>query len=112
MVYNREREVVMRMHRTNIYLDAEQVRALKHLAAESQCSVAELVRRAVDDYLARAFRGEKDWGERFDELVARIQRRMPADVTPEEIEADITAAREEVRERRRSARAAAHARGR
>ncbi len=100
------------MHRTNIYLDAEQVRALKHLAAESQCSVAELVRRAVDDYLARAFRDEKDWGERFDELVARIQRRMPADVTPQEIEADITAAREEVRERRRSARAAAHARGR
>lgn len=112
MVYNREREGVMRMHRTNIYLDAEQVRALKHLAAESRCSAAELVRRAVDDYLARAFRDEKDWGERFDDLVARIQRRIPADVTPEEIEADITAAGEEVRGRRRLARAATHARGR
>jgi uncharacterized OsmC-like protein len=48
MIHNREREGVMRMHQTNIYLDAEQVRALKHLAAEPQCSVAELVRRAVD----------------------------------------------------------------
>ena len=35
------------MYRTNIYLDAEQVRALRHLAAEDMCSVAELVRRAV-----------------------------------------------------------------
>lgn len=28
------------MHRTNIYLDDEQLRALKHLAAEEHASVA------------------------------------------------------------------------
>ena len=32
------------------------------------------------------------------DLVDRIQRRIPANVTPEEVEADITAARAEVRE--------------
>ncbi|MBI4491170.1 MAG: CopG family transcriptional regulator [Chloroflexi bacterium] len=100
------------MHRTNIFLDSEQVRALKHLAAEERRSVAELVRRAVDEYLARRFRDGTDWGERFDQLVARIQQRIPVEVTPEEIEADITAAREEVRQAHRAAGAAADARGR
>ena len=95
------------MYRTNIYLDEEETQALRHLAAEERCSVAELVRRAVDQYLARRFREEKDWGERFDELVARIQRRIPAEVTPAGVEADITTARAEVRRARRTARAAA-----
>lgn len=88
------------MYRTNIYLDAEQVRALRYLAAEEHRSIARLVRQAIDQYLAREFRDGKDWGERFDDLVARIQQRIPSDVTPEEIEADITAAREEVRQAR------------
>ena len=45
--------------------------------------------------------------QRFAALVERIQRRMPPNVTPEEIESDITAARAEVRDahrRRRSTR--------
>ncbi len=104
MMYNAGKGV-MSMYRTNIYLDEEETRALKHLAAEERCSVAELVRQAVDQYLARRLGEDKDWGGRFDELVARIQRRLPAEVTPEEIEADITAAREEVRRARRAARA-------
>ena len=85
------------MQRTNIYLDDDQIRALKHLAAEERQTVAVLVRRAVDEYLASRFRDSADWGERFDALVARIQSRIPAGVTPEQIEADITAAHEEVR---------------
>jgi len=90
------------MRRTNIYLDDEQLRALKHLAAEEQASVADLVRKAVDAYLAQRFSSDKDWGRRFDDLAERIQRRVPAGVTPVEIEADITAARAEVREGRQS----------
>ena len=43
------------MRRTNIYLDDDQLRALKHLAAEQQQSLAILVRRAVDEFLARRF---------------------------------------------------------
>lgn len=100
------------MYRTNIYLDEEQTRALKHLAAEEGCSVAQLVRRAVDAYLAQRFPDGKAWGERFDSLVARIQSRIPADVRHEEIEADITAAREEIRERRRASRESGDASGR
>jgi hypothetical protein len=36
-------------------------------------------------------------GRRFDELSARVREHMPAVVPPEEVEADITAARAEVR---------------
>jgi hypothetical protein len=89
------------MRRTNIYLDDDQLRALKHLAVEEHQSQAVLVRRAVDEFLARRFKGRADWGERFDALVQRIQTRIPADITPEQIEADITAARHEVRQAHR-----------
>jgi hypothetical protein len=85
------------MHRTNIYLDDDQVRALKHLAAEEQESVAVLVRRAVDEFLGRRFQERDNWGERFDALVSRIQSRVRSGVSADEIEADITAAREAVR---------------
>ncbi len=99
------------MRRTNIYLDDEQLKALKHLAAEQHASVADLVRKAVDAYLAPHFSSSDEWGRRFDDLVDRIQRRMPPGVTPQEIEADITAARAEVREAHKTRRAAsAHAR--
>ena len=100
------------MQRTNIYLDEDQLRALKHLAVEEQQSVALLVRRAVDEFLARRFEEHNDWGERFDALVSRIQSRIPAHLTSEQIEADIGAAREEVRQMHQAARAAASAHGR
>jgi hypothetical protein len=101
------------MHRTNVYLNGDQVRALKHLAAEKQCSVAELVRRAVDDYLDQHAGSGQNWGRRFDDLVARIGSRRQGGVTADEIEADITAARAEVRQARAAARAATDgARGR
>lgn len=97
------------MRRTNIYLDDDQLRALKHLAIEERQSLAVLVRRAVDAFLAERFKDRDDWGERFDALVDRIQRRIPAAVTPEQVEADITAAREEVRDSHRAARATSRA---
>lgn len=100
------------MQRTNIYLDEDQLKALKHLAVEEQQSVALLVRRAVDEFLTRQFAERTDWGDRFDALVQRIRSRVPARLTPEQIEADITAARQEVRQSHRSARAAASARSR
>lgn len=100
------------MRRTNIYLDDHQLRALKHLAVEEQQSLAAVVRRALDEFLARRFTDQAGWSERFDALVQRIQSRIPAAVTPEQIEADITAARGEVRQAHRAARAASGARGR
>mgnify|MGYP005808435467 CR=1 FL=1 len=100
------------MQRTNIYLDEDQLRALKHLAAEEQQSVAVLVRHAVDEFLARRFEEHTDWGERFDALANRIRSRIPADLIPEQIEVDIGEAREEVRQAHRAARAASSARRR
>jgi len=99
------------MRRTNIYLDDDQLRALKHLAAEQQQSLAILVRRAVDEFLARRFSERGDWGERFDALVQRVQSRVPKDISSEQVESDITAAREEVRQERRDVRTATRARG-
>jgi hypothetical protein len=93
------------VQRTNIYLDDEQVRALKHLAAEERQTVAALVRLAVDQYLAQHFRDPADWGQRFDALVTRIQSRIPPGLTPAQIEADITDSRREVRRAHRHARA-------
>jgi antitoxin (DNA-binding transcriptional repressor) of toxin-antitoxin stability system len=40
------------------------------------------------------------WQQALDEAVAQIRSGIPADVTPAEIEADITAASEEVRQER------------
>jgi Arc/MetJ-type ribon-helix-helix transcriptional regulator len=92
------------MQRTNIYLSEDQLRALKHLAAEERQSVADLVRQAVDAYLAKRFAEDAAWRERFDELIERVRSRLPATLPPEEIEADITAAREEVRRAHHAAR--------
>ena len=92
------------MRRTNIYLDEDQLRSLKHLAAEDERRVAELVREAIDDYLARRLADDAAWRERFDRLVERVRARVPAGISPDEIEADITAARDEVRQAHRAAR--------
>lgn len=83
----------MRMQRTNIYLEDEQLRALKHLAAEERQSVADLVREAVDDYLSRRMADDALWRERLDALLTRVRQQIPADVHCEEIEADIGEAR-------------------
>jgi len=69
----------------------EQLRELERLAAEERRSVDELVQFAVGDYLVRRRHDWSDWGRRWDALAADVQSRMPADVTPDEIEADITA---------------------
>ena len=92
------------MQRT-IELPEEQVQELERLAAKEQRSLDQEVQLAVSDYLARRQRDWTEWGRRWDALVADIQSRMPANVTPEEIEADITAASAEVRAERAARRA-------
>lgn len=92
------------MQRTNVYLDEDQLHALKHLAAAQNRSVAAVVRQAVNVYLAEQFVEDAEWLERFDSLVERIQSRIPPDITPEEIEADITVVSEERRRERIAAR--------
>ena len=93
------------MQRTNIYLDDDQLHLLKHLAAEEGQSVAGLVRQAVDAYLAQRLNSDSAWTERLTKLLDRVRSRMPATIPAEEIEADITAARQEVRQAHHAARA-------
>lgn len=89
------------MRRTNIYLEEEQVRALKHLAAEERQSMADLVREAVDDFLARRMTNETSWRERFETLIERASSRGPA-----EIDDDLSAVDNEVRRGHHTARPA------
>lgn len=84
------------MQRTNIYLDEDQLRMLKHLAVEEHQSVADLVRRAVDAYLAQRIADNRAWREQLDHLIERIHSRLPATISSREIEADVTAAPQEV----------------
>jgi hypothetical protein len=97
------------MKRTSIYLEEEELKLLKHLAVEEEASLAELVRRAVRWYLATAAGrvqampqrlGDREWGRRLDELLRALRSRLQV-APPEEIEAEITTAREEAREARR-----------
>ena len=84
------------MKRT-IELLEEQVLQLGRIASLEHRAVDEIVRAAVEGYLARRTR---DWSmrrRRFDELVARVREHLPTDAKPEEIEADTMRAREEVR---------------
>ena len=92
------------MQRTNVYLDDDQLRALRLLAAEEGQSVAKLVRVAVDQLLVGKLAAQANWGRRLDQLVTRIQARVPASTTSDETEADITAARAEVKRSRRAGR--------
>lgn len=92
------------MQRTNIYLDDEQLRALKHLAVEEHQSMADIVRKAVDEYLAKHLVEDTAWQERLNTLIERVRSRLPTDFTSAEIEADISTVREDVREAHRTAR--------
>jgi len=62
--------------RTQIYLDEKQRRALKMLAASTDQSVSDLVRRAVDRLLSDEFVG-KDWGTELSALVGRLRKTGP-----------------------------------
>jgi hypothetical protein len=99
--------------RTNIYLDEEQARLLRHLAVEEGRSFTDLVREALNAYLAQ--RGLEstspvvgprrsipvdEWRSRFAEALCRIRAHAPADLDADAIESEITAARDEVRRER------------
>jgi hypothetical protein len=93
------------MKRTNIYLEEDQLRLLKHLAVEEGRSFTELVRQALKEFLEhhhppreRTFSPE-EWNRRLEHLLSRVRRRAQP-FPPEEVEADVTAAVKESRRRR------------
>ena len=88
------------MRRTNIFLAEEQLDGLRTLAASRGESVATVVRDAVDQYLTQHL-DRDEVVSRLDDILARLSARVPTTINPDEIERDITLAREEVRAARR-----------
>ena len=109
------------MKRTNVYLEEEQSRLLRHLAVEENRSFTDLVREALSEYLVR--RGVSRYGRivhepptgeagekarrEFMTSLETIWANLPDDMSPEEIEHEITLARQEVKEERAKRRLAA-----
>lgn len=91
------------MRRTNVYLDEEQLRVLKHIAVEEGLSFTELVRRALSRF-ADAYRGEglPPWEERLDRLVAQVREKAEP-FSAKETEREITAASAEARSAKKHA---------
>ena len=83
-----------------IELRDDQLEELERMAGEERRSVDQLVQLAVSDYLARHHRDWSDWSRRWGSLAVEVRSSAQPGVTPEEIEADITAASEEVRTER------------
>jgi hypothetical protein len=85
-------------------LDEDTFRNLERVAAAEHRPIDDVVRDAVRSYLAQRTVTDDEWRARFEALVERIQSRIPPDVTPEQIEADVAAAVAEVRQARRARR--------
>jgi hypothetical protein len=113
--------VHMAMKRTNIYLDEAQARLLRHLAVEEGSSFTAVVRQAINEYLERNHLDvtalvrdplrpmpDPEWSAQMLTLLEKIRAQIPPDADADEIEADITLAREEVRQIRRAQERALH----
>jgi hypothetical protein len=90
------------MKQLTLLLKERDLRALMRAAANEGVTIEEIAQRAIHDYLTTRSTPDPEWQRRFDAVIARIQSRIPPEITPDEIEADISAARAEVREARRA----------
>lgn len=99
MVHTGNEANPVKRNRTNIYLDDAQQLLLKHLAAEQGRSLSDLVRQAVSAFWVPRARRDKKWSRHFRDLIDRVQAKMPPDLTPEEVDADIAEVHAKVRER-------------
>ena len=101
------------MKRTNIYLDEEQALLLRHLAIDEGRSFTDLVREALNAYLAgrgltsssrvigpRRSIPPDEWRARLTEALERLRPEVPDHLNADELESEITAARNEVRRER------------
>ncbi len=101
------------MAQTSVDLDEEQSRLLRDLSIAEGRSIADVVREALNEYLARRKAPlerraigprrqipDDEWRSGFEAALRRIRAGIPPDMTPEEIEAEITAASEEVSQER------------
>jgi hypothetical protein len=87
-----------------VNLDADELERLRRLSAERGEPIEAIVQGAVSGYLSRLATDEAAWRQRLGVFLAEVHRNLPADVPQEQIESDITAARDEVGQARRAAR--------
>lgn len=96
------------MRRTNIYLDDDDLSALRSIGSLQSRPVAELVREAVADWLSRhgvERIAEDDWQQRLGQLLDRREEvEASAAWEPDEVENDVATALAEVRRARSAGR--------
>ena len=85
------------MDATTIHLDRDLAERLERLARATDRGPEEVVRDAVDEYLARHAIDDAEWHAQLTAVVARLRAGVPRDEAPEAIEREITKAREEAR---------------
>ncbi len=66
---------ILVVRRTQIYLDEEQKRRLRSLAAHLDSNVSDLIRRAVDRLLSEEWRPDA-WEARFDAWQQKARKRL------------------------------------
>lgn len=96
--------------RLQLHVSDELYDRLTAQALRGQSSVEDLITRWVEEKVTESeTQGavgpvDLDWRRRMESLVSEFRSGVPTDVSPEELEAEIAAARAEVREARRARR--------
>ena len=109
----------MAMQLAEILLDEEHARLLHHLSTEQGRSLTDIVREALDEYFERRRVGasvqvraprreipEDEWRARFEAIRTRLRKAPDGAEDGDDIEAEIGAARGEVRADRAARRSA------
>jgi Arc/MetJ-type ribon-helix-helix transcriptional regulator len=85
------------MKRTQIYLDEDQKKALRMIAAEADSSVSEIVRKAIDTAIRQHVDGG-DLAARLGEWQKRVRQRY-GDFEESDVDAVLASVRERKRKR-------------
>lgn len=83
-------------------LDAQDLKVLQELAEHERRSIEDIVALAVKSFIAHRTIDHRRWQRRWDNVIAGIRSGVPEELTPEEIEAEVRAARGEYREQWRA----------
>ncbi|BCW95362.1 MAG: hypothetical protein WHS44_00525 [Fimbriimonadales bacterium] len=84
------------MRELQIKVNEQDWERLQDVAARLGCTAEEYVERTLRNLLVQVLPPSEEWQQRFDALLQQI-RQHTAQFSPEEIEAEITAAWEEYR---------------
>ena len=76
--------------------------ALKRVAEKTGSDVAATLERAVTQFLSLEEMSEEEYQRQWDELLAEVRANIPPGITPEQVDADIDAATDEVWAERRA----------